>query len=162
MMKCMKHYLLALGLSVLLIAALVAPRPANAQFLYPPVVPFYGYGLGLGYYPVVPPVVPYTTPFPYRGAQALITQLALLGALPTTTTTSTLFPTTTSTIGTTTALLLGGSSTTSLLLASTLAPTTTYPTTTYYPTTTSSTLGITTALLLGGSTSTTTLLALGI
>ena len=96
---------------------------------------------------------------PYRSADALLTTLALLGALPTTSSTLS----TSSTIGTTTALLLGGTSTTSLLLASTLSSTTpTYSSPSYSVSTTSTGIGLTTALLLGGSSSTTTLLALGI
>ncbi len=180
-MNSTKKHLIILGAVFLLLA--VTTPVVNAQLYYPPVNPFYGYNYG--FFPTFAPPVPpvpfgsfapayasfapaYGTsyeapPYGYRGAHALITQLALLGLLPTTTpTTSTLLPTytsyiapttlptTTSTIGYTTALLLGGSSSTSLLLASTLAA----------PTTTS-TIGTTTALLLGG-TSTTTLLLLGI
>ncbi|MCL6583880.1 MAG: hypothetical protein K6U11_09610 [bacterium] len=177
-MNSIKKNWLTFGLLILVFLALTSA--ANAQF-YPPIVPpFYGYTYGyspvspaFGYYPPVSSAT--VAPYGYRGAHALLTTLALLGALPTTTTTSTLlpttsttstllptytvpttsYPTTTSTIGTTTALLLGGSisPTTALLLSST-TPTTTYPTTT-------STIGTTTALLLGGV-STTTLLALGI
>lgn len=165
LMNSTKKHLLILGALFLLLA--VTTSVSNAQLYYPSVTPFYGYNYG--FFPTfAPPFAPaygtfYEEPYAYRGAHALITQLALLGLLPaTTTTTSTLLPTytsytvpttlptTTSTIGYTTALLLGGSSTNALLLASTLAA----------PTTTG-TIGTTTALLLGG-TSTTTLLALGI
>jgi len=186
-MNSLKKHLIILGTLFLFLA--VTTSILNAQLYYPPVNPFYGYNYGL--LPTFAPPIPvpfgsfapayasfapayasfapaYGTsyeapPYGYRGAHNLITQLALLGLLPTSTpTTSTLLPTytsyiapttlptTTSTIGYTTALLLGGSSSTSLLLASTLAA----------PTTTS-TIGTTTALLLGG-TSTTTLLLLGI
>ena len=170
-MNSLKKKLIVLGAFFLLSVATISA--SQAQFYYPPVNPFYGYAYGF-----VPTFAPapfaslapsygtvYEAPYAYRGAHALLTQLALLGLLPsTTTTTSTLLPsyttyttpttlsTTTSTIGYTTALLLGGSSsstTTALLLSSATTPTTT------------STIGTTTALLLGG-TSTTTLLALGI
>ena len=170
-MNSLKKNLIILGAAFLLLA--VITTVGYAQLYYPPVNPFYGYNYGFS--PTFAPPVPfastsfapaygtlYEAPYVYRGAHALITQLALLGLLPTTaTSTSTLLPsytvpstlpTTTTTIGYTTSLLLGGSSsssTTALLLASTATPTTT------------STIGTTTALLLGG-TSTTTLLALGI
>jgi len=151
------------------------------SFLFPFVVPkaeayFNAYAYG-PYYGTVDPLYAYSAlgyaPYgfypspivPYRSADALLTTLALLGALPTTTSTLS----TSSTIGTTTALLLGGSSTTSLLLASTLSsttPTYSYPSYPSYPSTslssTSTGIGLTTAILLGGSTSSTTLLALGI
>ena len=128
----------------------------------------YTYGL---YYGIVDPLYAYNPlgyasygffyePIvPYRSADALLTTLALLGALPTTSSTLS----TSSTIGTSTALLLGGSSTTSLLLASTLSSTTPiYSSPSYSVSTTSTGIGVTTAVLLGGSSSTTTLLALGI
>jgi len=137
-MNSMKKNCLVFGLLILVLATFTTV--ASAQYFYPP-VPYYGYNTlppGFGYFPPAP--VPQFTPntgygVPYRGANALLNTLLLLGLLPTTTTTT---PT----------------------LTSLFYPTTTLPTTTLLPTTTS-TIGLTTTLLLGGV-NTTTLLLLGL
>lgn len=96
------------------------------------------------YFPATPEIVP------YRGAQALLTTLALLGVLPTSSTT---LYSTYSTPYT--------SYTPYTTYYSTPTPTPSYSTPSY-TTTSSTSIGLATALLIGGSTSTTTLLALGI
>ncbi|MEW6380066.1 MAG: hypothetical protein AB1611_10740 [bacterium] len=117
---------------------------STADAYYSASGPYYTYVYSpFGYSPYVP--VPPEL-IPYRGAQALLTTLALLGVLPTSSTT--LYSTTPYT------------SYTPYTTYSTPTPTPTYSYPTY--TTSSTSIGIATALLLGGSTSTTTLLALGI
>lgn len=158
--KCIQFTLLVF-LAISFLFPCVVPR-AEAYFnayaygpYYGTFDPLYAYG-ALGY----APYGFYSAPIvPYRSADALLTTLALLGALPTTFSTLS----TSSTLGVSTALLLGGTSTTSLLLASTLSSTTpTYSSPSYSVSTTSTGIGLATAILLGGSSSTTTLLALGI